>query len=580
MSNGGGRRADALATSAWDGRTLVIEDPDALQRIRRKEISPSVVGAIHKCPASFAASNVLPQPSDPFQPRLIGTGAHEAMEHLFQQAPENRVPDFVHAEVDRIRDDLWAAALLVEPDRRALLLPDAPADFLVGTEVTDELVAANAAAAKRWDDIVRPWTQGIFTMSSQPHPREINVFATELAVGGWNYEEKRPNDVTLSLMGARGPFPVQGKIDRTDVVVLGDGELGLAVEDYKFPQKKPRALKQDSDYADQQRAYRLFIEGLHPGMKVAGASLLYPGYDKNAIVDISEPMMTRTLLKFESAWLQMNASADSGRFATKPSNLCGWCDLANTCPVAKVTTEKAAASAATKPAAYELGISVATPHASPSAWAEKSGYLALPVRVPITNGGTAPDPVRAVHREEHNTNDLGGDTPMNQPAPALVAKYPTSEYAAINAFGVTDAAVDLLVRQGIDLTPSTIGKMSALLASIVEEVSRGLFGDSFDWGHGRTSRICFALRESVKVRPAPFNIGLVDEHGNTTGSRPGSRAEWDLWHDRVLGLTKAKAIVALDIVSRSSVGGAEALAFFAGPGEQPTPQFQSVAAVA
>lgn len=87
MSSHSGRSAQALAGAQWSGRTLVIENPAALKRIRRKEISPSAVSGMMKCPASFAADSVLPRSTDPFQPFLIGTGAHEAMEHLFQLGP-------------------------------------------------------------------------------------------------------------------------------------------------------------------------------------------------------------------------------------------------------------------------------------------------------------------------------------------------------------------------------------------------------------------------------------------------------------------------------------------------------------
>jgi len=596
MSSSGGRRADALASAQWDGKTLVVDDPKALKKIRRKEISPSTVSNIQKCPASFAASSVLPQESDPFQPRIIGTGAHEAMEHLFQQAPDDRTPEFVHAEVDRIRDALWSEDDLAVRDRRTLLLPDAPEEFHAGSDITDELVEANQASARRWDGIVRPWTQGIFALNGQPHPREVNVFATELAVGGWDYENQRENPTKLKLQGLQGEFPVQGKVDRTDVVLDDRGQQGLFVDDYKFPGKKPRKLNQQGDYADQQRAYRLFIEALFPGQRVVGASLLYPGWNQTAFIDVSEGAMRSTLMKFENAWLTMNRSADAGRFDTKPSNLCGWCDLANACPVARITTEKAAGSAATKPSGASLGLSIARPHTRPSAWAQQSDYAALPGYGLITNGqptsdaapaatapasGAAHSEPHAVHRERQNHNDFGGDPLMNQPAAApLTSQYPTSEYAAIATFGLTDAAVDLLVRQGADLTPSTISNMAGLLANAVEDVTRSLFGDLFDWGHGRAGRITYALRETIKVRPAPFTVPMRNEENEVVAFRPGTREEWDAWYQRIVGLTRAKAEVAIGLTSGRTVPAASAIEFFGGRVEQNLPHLQSVDAVA
>jgi hypothetical protein len=241
-----------------------------------------------------------------------------------------------------------------------------------------------------------------------------------------------------------------------------------------------------------------------------------------------------------------------------------------------VTTEKAASSAATKPTGPELGLAVSSRPSRISAWAEQSDYSRLPGTGQVPESTPALEPTKPVHRRDQtatNTTNEGAPMPDN----ALL--YPASEYMAINLFSATDAAVEHLVDQGVDLTPTSVDAMTAIVAGVVEETVRALFGGTFDWGHGRTSRIVYATRESMRVRPAPLLVPLHNQDGTAAGSRPGTRAEWDDWRRRIVGLTSAKARTAVGVMDGSVASRMpDPISTFAA--DLQTPEFQSLGAVA
>jgi len=594
MTSNPGRSAEALTGAQWDGNTLVIDNPDALKRIFRREISPSAASGLRKCEASFAADSVLPRHSDPFQPFVLGTADHEVMEHLFQLPPEERVPDFVHPEVARLRDKTFSPEALEEPERRRMLMPEASPTFVFDTTITDELVAANDSAKARWEAIVLPWALGIFNMTDQPHPREIDVFGTELAVGGWDFENKRPHETKLNLAGLQGEFPVQGKIDRTRWATLESGQRVLVVDDYKFPGKKPGKPK--DDYSFQQRTYVIMIRALYPDMPVVGANLLYPGWNKVSPIDTSDQAIHSTLRMFEHGWLAMNRAVDSHRFSTRPSNLCGWCPLANACPVAKVGTENAAANAATQPSGKSLGITVARPHNRVSAWAQNSDYSRLPAPG-ITNGGQLADrgapadaasaaqpvpaveqsvqtatngadlvpvnvvriPVGAVHREGYNHNaapaadtkaiEMSAPGTIAAPATELAApfKFPASPYGPMATFSLVDTATEHLAAQGQQITPSAINALATTLAAITFGITRDLFGGA-GWEHASFGRVLFSVKASITLRPAPFG---------------GDANTWRAWEATITGLTMTKASLAMGLLEGNTFDPNAAASHFA-----------------
>ncbi|MGN7187016.1 RecB family exonuclease [Microbacterium enclense] len=546
----------SLEGSSWDGNVLVIDDPEALRKIRRREISPSSASNIRKCEASFAAESLLPKPNDPFQPRLIGTGAHEAMEHLFQLPPSERTTEFLHEDIQQIGGRIWSTEQLTDPARRRLLLPDAEDAFIASQEITDELAEANIRASERWRGIVEPWSLGIFRMTGQPHPRDVEVYGTELAVGGFDYEAKKPNEVTLSLRGLRGDFPVQGKIDRTDWVTLDDGKRGLSVRDFKFSGSRPRKPRSDGDdYAEQQRIYTLFFKALHPDLPVVDAALLYPGWDHVRNIDISDEALHGTLRMFEKAWIDMNRAVDTHKFSTKPSNLCGWCPLANACPVARMSTEKAAAEAATKSPGTALGITVTRETPKVTAWAQNGDYSRMP-RLLLAD---VPAP-QTTHRQKGSDNAPASgqnqeETPetMSTPiaaAPTPVAplfKFPADNYGPMAAFGIVDAATEHLAEHGQQLAASSISALARVLADIAFQVTRSLYGAAA-WNHGAVGRVAFAVKSAIGIRPAPFGQDA---------------AAWEHWKRIVIGLTTAKTKAAQSLLDNPEADATAALGFLA-----------------
>lgn len=541
-----------LEGASWHGATLVIDDPAALKKLRRREMSPSTASDIRKCEASFAAKSILPKSNDPFEPRLIGTGAHEAMEHLFQLAPDDRTTDWLQDEVRRIGSAIWTPEKLTDIDRRRVLLPDADEGWIAGEDVTDELVEANIRATERWLGIVEPWSLGIFRMTGQPHPRDVDVFGTELAVGGWDFDAGKPNDVTLKLPGLRGEFPVQGKIDRTDWVTIPDGRRGLSVRDFKFPGSRPRPPRRDGDdYAEQQRIYALFFKALHPELPVVDAALLYPGWDHVRSIDISDDALHGTLRMFEKAWIDMNNAADTHQFSTKPSNLCGWCPLANACPVAKIATEKAAAQAATAPAGIELGITVTTETGRATAWAQNGDYSRLPRTLmataePATHRYQQNDhnaPTRGTQQEENTMTIAAPEAPAQQaPAPAQF-KFPADNYGPMAAFGVSDFAAEHLDAQQQKVSPTAISALSRVIAGIVFDVTRSLYGGAA-WNHGAVGRVAFSVKSSIGMRPAPFGQDA---------------AAWEAWNALISALATAKVTAAQSLLDKPEADSAPAL---------------------
>ncbi len=267
------------------------------------------------------------------------------------------------------------------------------------------------------------------------------------------------------------------------------------------------------------------------------------------------------------------------RFETRPGNLCGWCPLVNACPVAKVTTENAATSAATKPSGPELGLTVSSRPARVSAWAETSDYSRLPGVTTVPQIVPQPAAVRTaldpVHRYQQTVTN-GSDQEHRCPRTPCCTQ-PASTWRSTCSAPPTPA-VEHLVDQGADLTPTSISSMTAIVAGVIEETVRTLFGGSFDWSHGRTGRVLYATRESMRVRPAPILVPLHDQAGNQVGTRRAREPS---------GTTGAPASSASPL--RSSYGALHRrrvprlrsprpISVFAS--ELTTPEFQSVGAVA
>lgn len=118
------------------------------------------------------------------------------------------------------------------------------------------------------------------------------------------------------------------------------------------------------------------------------------------------------------------------------------------------------------------------------------------------------------------------------PQAAQARRYPTGNYGPIAAFTLVDAACDHLEERHQRMTPGAIGALSQILARAAFAVTSDVFGQAA-WEHGAFSRVAYALRSTLAIRPAPFD---------------GTDQDWSAWEANLAGLTRAKAIAAMDLM--------------------------------
>lgn len=170
------------------------------------------------------------------------------------------------------------------------------------------------------------------------------------------------------------------------------GEALIPTHNSNDPKKlKTPSPQYGDDYGDQQRLYVAAIETAF-GVRPAEATLLFPALGKPRKIDVSARAVSTMLVGYRNAWKLMNDSADRQKFETRPSGLCPWCSLANSCPVAKIGVSSARdplvreekigkqlAAAARQPSAVQLGIPTLRPGADLQ---EALSTLAPGVQVP------------------------------------------------------------------------------------------------------------------------------------------------------------------------------------------------------
>lgn len=145
-----------LTDVAWSGGHLLLGDPDAVRRVRRKRMSASASSATLKCPASMAAGYLLPRVEDPFADNEIGTAMHAVFEDLYQLPAEERTPSAVDKLVLQHASVKWSIDQLARQTKDAL--------------------RANDANRKRWVEIVGRLARGIFDIED---PTKAIVLSTE-----------------------------------------------------------------------------------------------------------------------------------------------------------------------------------------------------------------------------------------------------------------------------------------------------------------------------------------------------------------------------------------------------------------
>lgn len=464
-----------IGGATWEGGHLRIDNPDNVRKVRRKLLSASVASKTLQCPASMAASRLLPQPPDPFSPREIGTSVHSVLlDGLYERPAAERTIDTARELLKEATIKQW------------------------GTEETPDSV--------KWVRTMWPLVEGIFRTEN---PAQVDVYATE---------KKIITDLATSIGGDHtAGVPSICIVDRIDR--NSDGTLRVVdvkTGDYKAP--NPRY---GDNYGDQVRLYKDAVE-LGLGEHVSNGTLIFPKDARTRDIDFSEDAMRTTRTMFRSAWDLMNKSADRAKFETRPGNLCGWCPLANSCPNAKITTEKAQAAAATQPTATQLGIPTVRVGAAPANQPEPAVQATpdpFPVTVTETPAETVPVPRMRTSdtqaqqpRAAENGEDAMSDT--DQTSPAVRGEAPSYEedaggqlnlnsYAAMAVSGLVSEAVDHLEQHQQPIRPESISKLADVFAGIVLRAQLQISGQA-NFQRGANTRLRGLLRTIIAHRPAPF----------------------------------------------------------------------------
>ncbi len=467
----------ALEGVFWRGASLIIGDPEKLKKVARKNLSASVAANVAKCPASHAAGSLLPKISDPMSPAELGTQAHAVLEHLYKLPADERTPEAVTKKIRSLGNAEWATSKL--------------------TEQTTVAKRANSELRKRWTEAVTAMAMGDFQLED---PTKVNVHHTEL-------------DIRDILIGNNVPF--RGFLDRTDIVGEDQDGLLLEIVDYKTGHYSAPNPRFGDNYGDQQRLYAEAL-AVTEGRRPARARLLYTTAGKQREIDLSAGAIKTTLYGFNAAWETLNYSVEKQSFAAQPSALCAWCPLANACPVAKITSEKAIDQATKQLSAVDLGIPT------------------VPVQSPQPRTIVDPGPAPRIDETSNTEHELKGQTIMSPVTlPNLTKQYPNSEYAAISAFQLVDIATDHLAEHGQALQRENIEAFATVLASLLTFVEREMF-TTVGWEHGKHSRLTYGLKGVLRYYPAPFGK---------------QEADWANWKQGAAKFLAAKSEIALNLIN-------------------------------
>lgn len=485
---------------AWDGNRLTTSDEKKLSKIRRKNLSASASNSLRGCMARFAADSVLPRTDDPFSPAELGTGAHEVLENLYALPGAERTKENLERISLELADKMWDVEKL--------------ARHTVSTN------SVNGEVKKEWESQVRAMALGDFLLED---PTTVDVFQPEWALRG----------IKLPVPDGR-LIPMIGFIDRTDFTPEGK----LSIRDYKTGKYKAPNPRFADDYGDQLRIYTVTAKTVlrDPELRaehfteeqlarleatghydVADARLLYTAAGKEREIIIEKNALDTTMAGFARSWDAMNKAADAGEFTTTPGPLCGWCPLANACPSARITTDKARAAAAGQPTKVELGIPSTRPGIAP----QTSGSVveSKGTGQPAQNGTREAAPHQA--QKEANMNNIipDGVSYAEDTAWKPNVNYPTGAQPNLNSYGfggatgITSLAYEILAEKKA-VSSQRINALATTLSKLLWGVERRLTNGAFDWNHGLHTRLRGHLRTFIDNHPVPLNA---------------SEDEWKAW---------------------------------------------------
>jgi putative RecB family exonuclease len=212
-----------------------------------------------------------------------GKLAHSALERIFDLPPADRTE---RATTGLVRK-AWAET---RTDAESVVVAALP------NQEIEALLRETEGVVRNWFNLANP-------RSFEPLERELRV---EADLGG---------------------APMRGVIDRVDD--LGGGRV--AIVDYKTG-KQPQARFKEETLLP----IRIYAAALstQPGMTVSQVRLLYISPEHQGVIE--EPVNTRSIAEtkrqFASVWSDVKTAARTGRFESRTSPLCDYCDAQPICP--------------------------------------------------------------------------------------------------------------------------------------------------------------------------------------------------------------------------------------------------------
>lgn len=323
---------------------------DGIRPVR--SASYSALSSWSQCPGRWLGSRVLPTLYDWASPLTVGSIAHGALE-LAVGEPDVDAPDWgtlALRAVGMLRERNLATGWKPDPIPAGVSKPD-------GSPAHDADWAALAAAKLHG-----------FRLS--------DVFGVPL----------HPAATEQGLRETVWGVPMSGSVD------YRDAERGVV--DWKTG-RVPRPDPDGLGHADQLRVYRALLETAGV-CEVRQARDVYVERRVAVPADLSDGAMASTGSKLARAWESMNGCMGRGVFPLRPSALCGWCPLANACPVAVVSGAKARTAAARQyPADYPAFRRTGTHQAGATVESEEHMDLDdLLTQMMTPSGGTPSEPDR------------------------------------------------------------------------------------------------------------------------------------------------------------------------------------------
>lgn len=253
-------------------------------------LSPSSASAFDGCPRRWKFKYVDRRREPSGEAAVVGTFAHEVLEHLCGLGAEHRTLEQAKALARQLWPDLETTG-----DYQELELDEA---------------GARAFRWKAWLAIAGLW--------DLEDPAAVDVVSTE-------------QKVTANL----GEVPFLGIIDRVDRI---DGKL--VVSDYKSGTLPGVRFRDDKIQQVMLYAAALDVMGDEQPER---ARLLYLG-QQILDVTVTDRRLEEATGQIGETWSSINAACAADTFEAKPGVLCGWCPFAAECPEghAELTRRQAA----------------------------------------------------------------------------------------------------------------------------------------------------------------------------------------------------------------------------------------------